>query len=72
MDNDPTINQPQELSERLLTASEVAYRLHISRCSAYNLMLRGTLATVRIGKSRRVRPQDLESFIQKNIFFIEY
>jgi len=58
------------LPARLLTALEVAYRLHISRCSAYNLMQRGAIPTVHLGKSRRVRPRDLESFIQENIHSI--
>ncbi len=50
----------------LLNAKEVAEILQISRAMAYHLMLRGEIPTVRIGKSRRVRPEDLIEFIKKN------
>jgi excisionase family DNA binding protein len=52
----------------LLTATDVSYRLHISRSCTYALMQSGVIPTVRIGKSRRVRSEDLESFIKHNIY----
>jgi len=42
----------------LLRAKEVAEILQISRAMAYTLMQRGEIPTVRIGKARRVRPED--------------
>jgi len=42
----------------LLRANEVAEILQISRAMAYTLMQRGEIPTVRIGKARRVRPED--------------
>jgi excisionase family DNA binding protein len=54
--------------EPLLTAAEVSYRLHLSRSCTYSLMQSGTIPTVRIGKSRRVRVEDLEAFIKHNLF----
>jgi excisionase family DNA binding protein len=57
--------------EPLLTAAEVSYRLHLSRSCTYSLMQSGAIPTVHIGKSRRVRVQDLENYIEKNIFYSE-
>jgi excisionase family DNA binding protein len=52
----------------LLKAREVAEILKISRAMAYNLMLKGEIPTVRIGKCRRVRPEDLIKYIKSNTF----
>ena len=71
MDNNQPIIRSQDPPERLLTASEVAYRLHLSRSCTYDLMQSGVIPTVHIGKSRRVRVQDLEHYIEKNIFYLE-
>jgi excisionase family DNA binding protein len=56
-----------ELPERLLTAVEVATILNISRAFAYQLMQRGKIRTVCIEGSRRVRPEDLRSFIKSSL-----
>ena len=60
------------LSERpnlgkLLKAEEVAELLSVSRSFAYALMQSGQLPTVHLGRSVRVRPEDLEEFIQLNL-----
>lgn len=52
---------------RLLKSEEVADILQISRSMAYTIMKRGDLPTVRIGTSVRVRPEDLDKFIQDNV-----
>ena len=52
----------------LLKAKDVAEILQISRAMAYNLMQRGEIPTVRIGKARRVRPEDLIEYIERNTF----
>ncbi len=49
--------------DRLLTSSDVAALLNISKSMAYTLMQRGDLRVVRIGRSVRVRPDDLDEFI---------
>ena len=51
----------------LLTASQVAKRLSISKSHAYNLMNTGEIPTICIGSARRVRPEDLEWFIKSNL-----
>jgi len=58
---------PVELPERLLKATEVAKILNISRALAYQMMQRGEIRTVSIRTSVRVRPEDLENFIQSNL-----
>ncbi|MFZ0532990.1 MAG: helix-turn-helix domain-containing protein [Anaerolineales bacterium] len=54
----------------LLKAPEEAEILKISRAMAYTLMQRGEIPTVRIGKARRVRPEDLIEYINKNTFYV--
>ena len=51
---------------RLLTAPEVAMTLSVSRSFAYALIQTGQIPSVRLGRSVRVRPQDLEKFIESN------
>jgi excisionase family DNA binding protein len=52
------------VTERLLTAIQVAEILNISKAGAYNLMQRGQLPSVKIGRNIRVIPRDLEQFIE--------
>jgi excisionase family DNA binding protein len=55
----------KNMEEYLLKSEEVASILHVSRSFAYLLMKRGDIPTVRIGTAVRVRPEDLEQYIQK-------
>jgi excisionase family DNA binding protein len=71
MENNNPKDQLRVNPEPLLTAAEVSYRLHLSRSCTYDLMQSGVIPTVHIGKSRRVRVQDLENYIEKNIFYLE-
>lgn len=52
---------------KLLKSEEVAEILQISRSMAYAIMKRGDIPTVRIGTSVRVRPEDLNKYIQNNV-----
>lgn len=45
--------------DRLLTADEVTVKQNIGLSTAYPLLQRGELPSVRIGRSVRVRPEDL-------------
>ena len=67
MDNSQ--NQLVELPkiEKLLKGNEVARLLNVSRSFAYLLMQSGHITTVRLGRSIRVRPQDLVEYIEENI-----
>jgi excisionase family DNA binding protein len=68
MENNQLSNNVKINAEPLLTVADISFRLHLSRSCSYALMQSGALPTVRIGKSRRVRLQDLEAFIERNIF----
>ncbi len=53
-------------SYRLLNAVEVAIILNISKAMVYKLMQMGRIKCVKINSSRRVRPEDLEEYIERN------
>jgi len=55
------------MNVHLLKANEVSERLNISRSQAFALMRDGSLPTIRFGRCVRVRPEDLEQFILRNI-----
>jgi excisionase family DNA binding protein len=48
---------------RLLRIEEVARQLAISRSMAWKLVAYGELRSVRIGRAVRVRPADLQTFV---------
>jgi excisionase family DNA binding protein len=52
---------------KLLRAAEVAQILNVSRAFAYRLMQQGKIRTVAIAKTRRVRPADLQDFIEMSL-----
>ena len=54
----------------LLKAKDVAEILNLSRSKTYHLMQIGEIPTVRIGKSRRVRPEDLIKYIESNTYTV--
>ncbi len=49
---------------RLLNAQEVAAALNMGLSTVYLLVERGELSSIRIGRSVRIRPEDLEKFIE--------
>ena len=53
--------------ERLLKPNEVAETLGVSRSLTYQLIRQGVLPSVHFSRSIRVRPIDLEAFIQRNV-----
>ena len=55
------------MTERLLTGNDLAQILKISPAAAYNLMKRGEIPTIHLGRSVRVRPSDLEQFITSRV-----
>jgi excisionase family DNA binding protein len=54
------------MQQPLLNSDDVAKILHVSRSFAYLLMKRGDIPAVRVGTAVRVRPEDLERYINNN------
>ncbi|MEX0717798.1 MAG: helix-turn-helix domain-containing protein [Planctomycetaceae bacterium] len=52
---------------RLLTVREAADRLALGRSTLYNLMDRGALPYVKIGRARRIPPQALERLVRESL-----
>jgi excisionase family DNA binding protein len=52
-------------SELLINVDEAARRLGIGRSHIYRYIDNGRLRSVRLGRSRRVAPQDLEAFVEE-------
>jgi excisionase family DNA binding protein len=52
---------------KLLKGTDVAQILGISKALAYRLMAQGQISSVRFGRTVRVRLEDLEIFIQRNM-----
>jgi excisionase family DNA binding protein len=48
---------------RLLRIDDVAERLSVSRSMAWKLVAIGELRSLRIGRAVRIRPEDLESYL---------
>jgi excisionase family DNA binding protein len=57
---------PRE-SRHLLSPEEVREHLGLSRTYVYRLLASGALPSLRIGRVRRVRPTDLERFIESRL-----
>lgn len=55
------------MTTKLLRGKDIAEILNISRSQAFALMRDEKIPTVRFGRSVRVRPEDLEGFIQTNL-----
>ena len=55
------------MNPKLLRMKDVAQMLGISKSYAYELTRRGQLPAVRLGRSVRVRPDDLMRFISDNL-----
>ena len=49
---------------QLLKVPEVAQRLQVSRWRCYEILRAGLIPTVRLGRSIRVNPVDLEMFVR--------
>jgi excisionase family DNA binding protein len=52
---------------KLLRGGEVAQILDVSNAFAYRLMATGQIPIVKLGRSVRVRQEDLEAFINDNV-----
>jgi excisionase family DNA binding protein len=50
---------------RLLTVAEVAQIMRVSTMTVYRLIKAGELASVRVGKSYRIREDDVDAYLAK-------
>lgn len=50
---------------RFLTVAEVAQLMRVSTMTVYRLIKAGDLASVRVGKSYRIREDDVDAYIAK-------
>ncbi len=53
----------KDTTERFVTVTEVADRLRVSTMTVYRLIKAGDLPAVRIGKSFRLRADDVEAYL---------
>lgn len=51
------------VNHRLLRVAEVAEQLGISRSKAYQLVSAGTIKSVQIGRSRRVKQEAVDAYL---------
>lgn len=51
------------MAEELIRVEEVARRLSLSRSFVYELLARGDLKAVKVGKARRIRVAELDDFV---------
>jgi excisionase family DNA binding protein len=58
------VQASEETKQLLITVDEAARRLSIGRSHIYQLMQRGRLRSVLIGRSRRILERDLAAFIE--------
>ena len=56
---DPVVDQPP----RMLSVAELAERLGVHRNTIHREVRRGRLQSVKVGKLRRFRPQDVETYL---------
>lgn len=50
---------------RLLTVSEVANLLRVSRMTVYRLIKEGQMSALRIGRSYRLREDDVDDYLSR-------
>ena len=58
-------SSPQtEETKRLLSADDLAQELGVGRTTAYSLLWSGAIPSMKVGRLRKVRREDVEQFIQ--------
>ena len=61
-----------EQTKRLLSADELARELGVGRTIAYALLLLGQIPSMKIGRLRKVRREDVQAFIDANTEYSEH
>jgi excisionase family DNA binding protein len=57
------LSQSQHAKGRFLTVAEVASMLRVSNMTVYRLISAGDIAAVRVGKSYRLREDDIDKYL---------
>ena len=55
--------QARDFESRFVTVAEVAGRLRVSNMTVYRLVQSGQLPAVRVGRSYRIRENDVDRFL---------
>jgi excisionase family DNA binding protein len=55
--------QPNEARPRFVTVAEVADQLRVSNMTVYRLVQAGQLPAVRVGRSYRIREDDVDKYL---------
>ena len=55
--------QPNESRGRFVTVAEVADQLRVSNMTVYRLIQSGQLPAVRVGRSYRIREEDVDRYL---------
>ena len=61
-----------EETKKLLSAEELAQELGVGRTTAYALLWSGQIPSMKIGRLRKVRRQDVAAFIDANTEYGEH
>ena len=56
-----------EETKKLLSAEDLAQRLGVGRTTSYALLWSGTIPSLKVGRLRRVRREDLEAYIRTRL-----
>jgi excisionase family DNA binding protein len=57
----------ENVARRLLTYEQAADYLAVGRTTMYDLVARGELQAVKIGRCTRLRPEDLEAYVEAQL-----
>lgn len=64
-----TSNLPGDISEvKFLTVAEVAAVMRVSKMTVYRLVHSGELPAVRVGRSFRVKQEDVDAYIRSSFY----
>jgi excisionase family DNA binding protein len=61
-----------EEAKRLLSAEELARELGVGRTTAYALLWSGQIPSMKIGRLRKVRREDVQAFIDAHTEYSEH
>lgn len=62
--SDPSINPPEFMAERLLTAEQVAENLQVHHLTVLKLIKQKKLKAVKLGRVYRIKPQAVNEFLE--------